>query len=68
MREINHLTKLSLEAEIVEGYEPAFDPNKQRENKKQRNLGLKDLRKNHSKQRKKEQKVVEDVKKLIKIF
>jgi ATP-dependent RNA helicase RhlE len=45
LREINHLTKLSLEAEIVEGFEPAFDPNKQRENKKSKKSRFKRFKK-----------------------
>ena len=46
LREINHLTKLSLEAEIVEGFKPTFDPNKPKESHKPKNLNLNDLRKN----------------------
>ena len=34
LREINHLTKLSLEPEIVEGFKPTFDPNKPKESNK----------------------------------
>jgi ATP-dependent RNA helicase RhlE len=45
LKEINHLTKLSLEAEIVEGFEPAFDPNKQRENKKPKKSRFKRFKK-----------------------
>jgi ATP-dependent RNA helicase RhlE len=45
LREINHLTKLSLEAEIVEGFEPTFDPNKQKENKKPKKSRFKRFKK-----------------------
>jgi len=45
LKEINHLTKLSLEAEIVEGFEPTFDPNKQKENKKPKKSRFKRFKK-----------------------
>ena len=45
LKEINHLTKLSLEAEIVEGFEPIFDPNKQKENKKPKKSRFKRFKK-----------------------
>jgi len=45
LREINHLTKLSLEPEIVEGFKPTFDPNKPKESNKPKKSKFKRFKK-----------------------